>query len=122
MFRFARWLQMRVENEIVAGFETPGEAVGFGVRRAAGLPEEEMAGRIEDVGFDVEIHAREAEWFFARGAGAVDDHVRVMHKAFIARADFDGANVAGRGNVRSEDEIPEDVGSAGGERVTAAAL
>jgi hypothetical protein len=40
----------------------------------------------------------------------------VVYEAFVAGTDFNGANITGRGNVRSEDEVPEDVGTVGGER------
>src|SRR5665213_469630 len=57
-FRFPGRLQMGVEDEIVAGFQTPGETVGLGVWHAAGLPEEKMSGWIENIRFDIEIHSR----------------------------------------------------------------
>ena len=113
-----RWLQVRVENKVVAGFETPGEAIGLGVRRTAGFPEEEMPRWIEDAGLDVEVHAGKAcAWSFFHFSSrieAVDEQVRVMHKPFVARANFNGANVPGGGDIWGEDEIPEDIGPSGG--------
>src|ERR1700749_802400 len=80
------WLKVRVENKVVARFETPGEAVAFGVRRAAGFPEEKMPGGIEDARLDVEVHAGKARapssFHFSAGVEAVDEQVGVVYEPF----------------------------------------
>ncbi len=95
-FRLARRLEVQVEDEVGVLVDGPGHAFGLGDRGRAGLPEQEMA---------------------ARGAGAIQQDVRVMHHALVARAQLHGAHVARAVHGRVHHEIAEHVRAFRGHRV-----
>jgi len=117
-FGFAGRLEMRVEDEIVAGVETEGEPGRFNDRGAAWLPKKKMAIGVEGFGFDLQLHTGEAaagRFFLAAGGlGAVHKEIGVMYEALVARMDFDGFDETGSAEGGSENKIPVDIAAAGG--------
>ena len=101
------------------GIQAPRESIRLDVRRAAGLPEQEIAVGIERAAADHQVHAGKA--FAGRGllqvrrSRAVHQQVGVMHHARLAGADLDGAHPASRGQVGSEDDVPINIGPGSGQ-------
>ena len=53
-------LHVRVQNKVCAFVQAQCHAVGFDVGNGAGLPEQQMAVGIEDLGLDADLHSSEA--------------------------------------------------------------
>src|SRR5579884_1329688 len=60
LFRFATRLKMGIQDQVVAGIEPPGEAIGLRVGDRARFPEQKMADWIKDAAIQANIHPREA--------------------------------------------------------------
>src|SRR5262249_45693203 len=103
-------LKMCVQYEVGGFVESKGHAVWFDIRRGARLPEKEMAVGIKNCGLDDQLHTRKADaslfLCMARGFGAVDQHVGVMHEAFVAWTNLDGFQPARAIDRSAEDEVP----------------
>ena len=109
---------MDVEDQVVARIEPPWHALRLDQCRRIRLPEEEVAVGIEGVaGIEKDLHARDAGlpiggMLLAKAAGAIDQHVGVMHDLRRAGADLHGANIVALLERIGQDEVAEDIRAA----------
>src|SRR5580704_6907576 len=79
---------MCVENEVRARIEAKRHPLRLDVRDGARLPEEQVAVRIEYLRLDANLHAAKTGaglgFALARGTGAIDENVGMMHEALVA--------------------------------------
>ncbi len=97
----ARGPKVQVEHQVGAAVEAPGHPRRLLVGRAARLPEEEVAVRVEACGLGREVHAGETHPGIggvqeARSARAIDQEVGVVRHLAVVEADLHGAHVARR--------------------------
>ena len=108
--RLARWLQVRIQNEVGAFVEAQRHAFGLNVWNGARLPEEQMAVGIKHLRLDANLHTAETcarlGFAFARRARAIHENVRMMHVALVARTNLDRLHPARFLNRHRENEIP----------------
>ena len=83
---------------------------GSGSGGEPGLPEEEMAVRLEAIGDDLQVHSWKAHGGVggvapARPARSIDQHVGVMHEPWRARQDLDRSHVLRLVDWRGQDEV-----------------
>ena len=115
MLRLAGGLQVQVEHQIAARVESPRKAVRFDVRRAARLPEQKIAVRIEGTAADLQIHAGKTfppcGLLQPRRSGAVHQKIGMMHHARQPGPDLDRPDSAAHGQIRREDDVPIKIGT-----------
>jgi hypothetical protein len=58
--RLAGGLEMSVEDQQIAGIETPGESLRLGVGQRSRFPKQEVAFGVERIAVDGDIHSRKA--------------------------------------------------------------
>ena len=106
-------LEVHIQDEVVAGVETPGLGGGLDEGGGVGLPVEEVTVGVEGVaGVDEDVHAGDAELpvggvGVAEGGGAVDGEVSVVNDGeggggFAAGLDLHGTDPAGLGEGRGK--------------------
>ena len=120
-FGLARGLEVHVQDEVGPRVEAPRHVRRLLAGRAARLPEEEVAVRIEALGFDRDFHAGESRLRIEgvappRGLRPVDQHVRVMRDPPIVEADLERPHEARGRDGNRQHEVAEDVRAARRER------
>src|SRR5579862_1252391 len=92
-FRFPGRLQMRVKNKVRAFVETQRHALRLNVGYCSWLPEKQVAIRVEDLGFDSDLHPAKSSarsgFPAAQRSSPVDQNIRMVYVTLIAGADFD---------------------------------
>ena len=94
--------------------------VGLDVWCCAGLPEQEVAVRIEEFRLNSNLHPAETsagcDFLLARQLEAIDQDVRVMHQALVARTYLHCFHPACFRNWDGENKVPVGVYAGGGEQ------
>ncbi len=102
-------MHVRVQHQLIARIQPPGEPVRFHVRRAARFPEKKIAVGRERAAEQSQIHSRKAAALTLQRPQAVNQKVGVMHQVALARTDLDGAHVARGRNRGFEYEVPVNI-------------
>ena len=110
---------MHIEDQVIAGIESPGHALRLNQHRRVRLPKQKIAIGIKLVArIHFQLHPGNTVFPFrrvrtAKRCGAIDEDVGVMNDLRRGRADLHGANVMRLLERIGQNEVAKDVGSGG---------